>query len=29
MAIGMRDPEAVINQLKSERRPVDSWAKFF
>jgi len=29
MAIGMKDPEAVINQLESERRPVDSWAKFF
>ena len=29
MAIGFRDEEAVINQLKSERRPIDDWAQFF
>lgn len=29
MAIGIRDSEAVINQLDSERRPIDSWAQFF
>ncbi len=28
MALGYKDPEALINQLDSERRPVDDWATF-
>ena len=28
MAIGYKDPDATINQLRSERRPVDDWATF-
>lgn len=28
MAIGYRDPEAPINSLRTERRPIDTWAKF-
>lgn len=29
MAIGIRDKDAVINQLESKRRSVDDWAQFF
>lgn len=29
MAIGIKDGDATINQLESERRPIDDWAKFF
>ena len=29
MAIGIRDPDAKVNQLESERRPIDDWAQFF
>ena len=29
MAIGIRDQDAVINQLESKRRSVDDWAQFF
>ena len=28
MAIGYRDDSAIINSLKSERRPLNEWAKF-
>jgi nitroreductase len=28
MAIGHKDPEATINKLRSERRPIDEWATF-
>ncbi len=28
MAIGYRDPDAIVNQLNSERRPVEQWATF-
>ena len=28
MAIGYRDENAIINSLKSERRPLNEWAKF-
>ena len=28
MAIGYKDPEATINKLRSERRPIDEWATF-
>ena len=28
MAIGYRDKNAVVNSLKSERRPLNEWAKF-
>ena len=28
MAIGYKDPDATINQLRSERRPIDDWATF-
>ncbi len=28
MAIGYKDPNALINQLKSERRPLEEWATF-
>ena len=28
MSIGYKDPDALINQLDSERRPVDDWATF-
>jgi len=28
MAIGYRDPEAPINSLRTERRPIDTWTKF-
>lgn len=28
MAIGVRDKEAPVNQLVSEREPLDSWSKF-
>ena len=28
MAIGYKDPEATINKLSSERRPIDEWATF-
>lgn len=28
MAIGIRDKDSVINQLESERRPIDDWAEF-
>ncbi|MDC1110372.1 nitroreductase [Gammaproteobacteria bacterium] len=28
MAIGYRDESAVVNSLKSERRPIKEWAKF-
>ena len=28
LAMGYRDKNAVINQLSSERRPIDQWAKF-
>jgi len=28
MAIGYRDKNAIINSLKSERRPLNEWAKF-
>ena len=28
MAIGYKDTDATINQLRSERRPVDDWATF-
>ena len=28
MAIGYRDDTAIINSLKSERRPLNEWAKF-
>ena len=28
MAIGYKDPEATINKLRSERRPIDEWAIF-
>ena len=28
MAIGYKDPEAIINRLRSERRPIDDWATF-
>ena len=28
MAIGYRDETAIINSLKSERRPINEWAKF-
>ena len=28
MAIGYKDPNATINQLRSERRPIDDWATF-
>ena len=28
MAIGYKDPEAAINKLRSERRPIDEWATF-
>ena len=27
MAIGYKDPDAPINQLKSKRRPLEEWAK--
>jgi len=27
MAIGYKDPDAPINQLKSKRRPIEEWAK--
>jgi nitroreductase len=29
MAIGIRDPDAKVNQLESERRSIDDWAHFF
>ena len=28
MAIGYKDPEATINKLRIERRPIDEWATF-
>ena len=28
MCIGYKDDKALINSLRSERRPIDSWAKF-
>ena len=28
MAIGYKDPEATINKLRSERRPINEWATF-
>jgi len=28
MSIGYKDNDATINSLKSERRPIDAWAKF-
>ena len=28
MAIGYKDPDAIVNKLNSERRPVDQWATF-
>jgi nitroreductase len=28
MAIGHPDPSAVINELRSERMPLDEWARF-
>ena len=28
MAIGYKDPDATINKLRSERRPIDEWATF-
>ena len=28
MAIGYKDPEATINKLRSERRPIEEWATF-
>ena len=28
MAIGYKDTDATINQLRSERRPIDDWATF-
>ena len=28
MAIGYKDPDAIVNQLNSERRPVEQWATF-
>ena len=28
MAIGYKDPDAIVNKLNSERRPVDQWAIF-
>jgi hypothetical protein len=28
MSIGYKDVDAPINSLKSERRPIDVWAKF-
>ena len=28
LAMGYKDKDAVINQLSSERRPIDQWAKF-
>ena len=28
IAIGYKDPEATINKLRSERRPIDEWATF-
>ena len=27
MAIGYKDPDALINQLKSKRRPIEEWTK--
>ena len=29
MSIGYKDQNHPVNSLKSERRPIDSWAKFF
>ena len=28
MAIGYKDPDAIVNKLNSERRPVEQWATF-
>jgi len=28
MAIGYKDPEALINSFRTERRSIDTWAKF-
>jgi hypothetical protein len=28
MSIGYKDPDAIINSLASERRPIDTWATF-
>jgi nitroreductase len=28
LALGYKDEDAVINQLSSERRPIEQWAKF-
>ena len=28
MSIGYKDPDAIINSLASERRPIDAWATF-
>ena len=28
MSIGYRDPKAIINSLVSDRRPIETWAKF-
>ena len=28
MAIGFRDPNAPINDLRTDRRPIDTWTKF-
>jgi nitroreductase len=28
LALGFKDEDAVINQLSSERRPIEQWAKF-